>query len=189
MTTKRGRPKKETGISLEVILATSLDVLERTGPQGFSMRMLATHLKITPMAIYHYFPNRATLIKELSDLVYSQITKDFESIQGNKRDKIKQLLASYYRTGLRYPNLTLTIFSTPEAFSKEVKRITFLLGDFLEATKLTPKRRQMWLEILVDFTHGSFLGTAMVSRQNPLLAKKQSKRYDQQLEELLDQIF
>ncbi|WP_415062605.1 TetR/AcrR family transcriptional regulator [Bdellovibrio sp.] len=189
MTAKRGRPKKETGISLDVILETSLEVLEKTGPQGFSMRTLATHLKITPMAIYHYFPNRAALIKELSDRVYSQVTEDFESAQDNARHKIKQLLTSYYQTGLRYPNLTLAVFSTPEAFSAKVKRITFLLDKLLKATKLIPQRRQMWLEILVDFTHGSFLATATVSRSNPRLAKKQGERYHQQLEELLNQIF
>lgn len=189
MTVKRGRPKKESGISLDVILATSLDLLEETGPQGFSMRALAARLKITPMAIYHYFPNRAALMKELSDTVYAQVTKDFESIQGPARNKITQLLKIYYQTGLRHPNLTLTVFSTPEAFSAEAKRITSLLSELLEATKLNADRKQMWLEILVDFTHGSFLATATVGKSNPRQAKKQSERFSQHLDELLNQIF
>lgn len=189
MTVKRGRPKGETGISLDVILAASLEILEQTGPQGFSMRTLATRLNITPMAIYHYFPTRAALMKELSDAVYGQVSKDFESVHGNARVKIKQLLTIYYQTGLRYPNLTITVFSTPEAFSAEVKRITFLLAELLKTTKLSLKRKQMWLDILVDFTHGSSIATAMVGRSNAGLAKKQSLRYSQQLDELLDQIF
>ncbi|WP_172795496.1 TetR/AcrR family transcriptional regulator [Bdellovibrio sp. HCB117] len=174
---------------MDLILTTSLEMLEQTGPHGFSMRALASSLKITPMAIYHYFPSRAALMKALSDAVYSQVVKNFESAQGGERVKIKHLLTSYYQMGLRYPNLTLTVFSTPEAFSTEAKRITDLLSELLEATALSPKRRQMWLDILIDFTHGSAIATAMVRRSNVTSAKKQSLRYFQQLDELLDQMF
>lgn len=189
MTAKRGRPQSDAGISRDVILAATLEMLEQTGSHGFSMRALATSLKITPMAIYHYFPSRTALMKELSDAVYGQVVKNFESAQGEARVKIKHLLTSYYQMGLRHPNLTLTVFATPEAFSAEAKRITDLLAELLKATALSPKRRQMWLDILIDFTHGSSIATAMVGRSNVSLAKKQSMRYLQQLDELLDQIF
>jgi hypothetical protein len=41
----------------------------------------------------------------------------------------------------------------------------------------------------VDFTHGSSIATAMAGRSNTDFAKKQSGRYAQQLDELLNQIF
>ncbi|KYG65689.1 hypothetical protein AZI86_01030 [Bdellovibrio bacteriovorus] len=189
MTTKRGRPKTDHGISLDVILAMALEMLEHTGPQGFSMRALATRLKITPMAIYHYFSSRDALMRELSDAVYSEVVRDFESAQGDAKAKIKHLLTSYYKIGLKHPNLTITVFLTPEAFSAEAKRITGFLRELLEATQLSPKRKQMWLDILIDFTHGSFIATALAGRSNVAFANKQSLAYVRQLEELLDQIF
>lgn len=189
MTAKRGRPRIDAGISLDAIIDASLEMLEQTGPQGFSMRALAARLKITPMAIYHYFPNRAALMKDLSDAVYSQVVKEYESVHEDARARTKHLLTSYYRMGLRHPNMTITVFSTPEAFSAEAKRITAILGELLEATILPPKRRRMWRDILIDFTHGSSIATAMVGRTNVSLAKKQSYAYTRQLDELLDQIF
>lgn len=188
MTAKRGRPKGNKGINVDVVLSTSLEMLEQSGPQGFSMRTLAANLNVTPMALYHYFPNRSALMKELSDAVYAQVVNDFESAEGSVREKINRLLTTYFRIGLQHPNLTIAIFSTPEAFSDEVKRITAILAELLGATNLSPKRQQMWLDILVDFTHGSSIATAMVARTNAGIAKKQSLRYSQQLDEILDQI-
>ena len=153
------------------------------------MRNLASQLEVTPMAIYHHFANREALMGELSDLVYAQVVKDFKSASGEIRDKIKKLLILYYKTGLQHPNLILTIFSTPEAFSTEVRQITNCLAALLETTKLPEDRQQMWLEILVDFTHGSSIATAMVSKTNPSFAKEQTAKYARQLDELLDQIF
>lgn len=186
---KRGRPKANTGISLDVILETALEMLEQVGPHAFSMRALATRLQMTPMAIYHYFPSRAALMQALSDVTYCQVASDDKSLRGDPRMKIKHILTSYYRVGLQHPNLTITVFSTPEAFSAEAKRITRLLSELLKEAKLPPKKRQMWLDILIDFTHGSSIATALASRSNPSLAKRQSSAYRRQLDELLDQIF
>ncbi|KHD87019.1 MAG: hypothetical protein OM95_16695 [Bdellovibrio sp. ArHS] len=189
MTVKRGRPRRENGIQLETIVKAALELLEKKGPADFSLRGLATYLEVTPMALYHYFPNRAALIREISDFVYGPVVQDFASAQGRARKKTRHLLAAYYQAGLRYPNLTLIIFTTPDAFSKEAARLTNLLAELLKTTDLSPKKRQMWLDILVDFTHGSFIATAMAGKLNPARVKRQTIRYTQQLDELLSQIF
>lgn len=187
--TKRGRPKAEKGIHRETILTEALKMLDRSGPQGFSMRSLASRLKVTPMALYHHFTNRSILLRDLSDWVYAEVVTHFECSSGSTRERIKHLLILYHQTSLRHPHLTLSIFATPEAFSKEAKKITSCLFDLLAESKLSKKRQKMWIDILVDYTHGSSLATAMLGKKKKNLIKDLSSKYVQQLDELLDHVF
>jgi AcrR family transcriptional regulator len=49
----------------ERIAAAALHILEREGPDAVSMRRVATAVGVTPMAIYHYFPNREALLSSI----------------------------------------------------------------------------------------------------------------------------
>ncbi len=44
------------------IAQAALDLLESEGPEAVSMRRVAEAVGITPMAIYHHFPNRGALL-------------------------------------------------------------------------------------------------------------------------------
>jgi AcrR family transcriptional regulator len=182
--TKRGRPKVDLQINREVIVSIAFEILEEFGPQGLSMRSLATRLNVTPMALYNYFPDRAALIREMSDTVYARVVKSYESQKGNARSQIRNLLRSYYQACLKYPHLTVLIFETPGGFSKEVQQINFLLKKHLDESKLSAAKKKMWFHILADFTHGSAL--AIAHSQHSKENMEQCKlKYRLELEELL----
>jgi len=42
----------------EQIAKVVLEILESEGPEAVSMRRIAHAVGVTPMAIYHHFPNR-----------------------------------------------------------------------------------------------------------------------------------
>lgn len=189
---KRGRPKGAARIQREDIIRAVLEILDKSGPEGLSMRKVAEHLKVTPMALYHHVADRSEMLRGASDLVYSEVLIAFERSTGSVRQRIEKLLMSYHKAVLRHPHLTLSIFADPNAFSLEAKRITQKILDLLAEADLAAAERKQWLNILVDFTHGSSIATAMNSlspdsTKSPM--PDPSTEYARGLRKLLDCIF
>ena len=186
---KAGRPPKhKPRVQKHEIVEAALELLDDEGVQGLTMRALGRRLKVNPMTLYHHIGGRADLLQSLSDHVYDRVTsKD----SGTAREKIESLLTSYYRAVMKHPQLSLGIFSTPGSLSKEAVRITDELLTLLGEAKLPPARAKLWLSILIDFTHGSSLATAMsfASNGNESALKSQSRDYSRGLGELLDSLF
>jgi len=55
------------------IAGAALQLLERGGPQRVTMRRVARAVGITPMAIYHHFPNREALLKAVTDQEFQKL--------------------------------------------------------------------------------------------------------------------
>lgn len=51
----------------EKIAETALTLLEKHGPEAVTMRAVAQKAGITPMAIYHHFPNREALLNAVTE--------------------------------------------------------------------------------------------------------------------------
>lgn len=186
----RGRPKKDAGLEKEAICRAALAILDKFGPDGLSLRRLAGDLNVTPMALYNYFPNRTSLLRSVADFTCRGIAPKESKAHIPPQTVIKQILTSYYQEILRHPNLSLSIFATPEAFSQEAHNITEKLKRCLKESKLTPARRERWLDILVDFTHGSSIATAVGLASGQLKhGSKQFETYKRELDELLSCIY
>lgn len=186
---KRGRPKGGSQISRELILATAFSLLDESGHQGLSMRALAHRLAVTPMALYSHFRDRDALVRGMSDAIYLRVVTEFESSEGNPRCQLKNLLSLYYEAVVHFPQLTILIFASPTEFSKEVQQINHYLSSLLAESNLKAAKRKMWLEIIVDFTHGSALATSSARHADKTFVETQKFRYQKQLDELLSYIF
>lgn len=148
------------------------------------MRALASRLQVTPMAIYHHFGDRAGLIDAMSEHVYAAITAP---VSGMPDERIKALLLAYHDKVLQHPGLTLLIFSQPEVFPRQARRITADIAQLLAETGLSPERSRLWLHILVDFTHGAAIAAAMASRSKSAVSAAKDD-FDKALVELLKEL-
>lgn len=158
----RGRPRQSARIpTRESMLATALKLLKSGGIEGFTMRALAKELGVTPMTIYHHFGDRDGLIKALADQVYSGVSVPDA---GNGLCRTEALLRAYHACVLSHPELTLLISSDPKLFPQQARRITDDIIRFLIDEGLTPSNAALWVSILVDFTHGAAIATAMAGR-------------------------
>lgn len=185
----RGRPKSGARISRELILSTAFRLLDESGHQALSMRALAKRLAVTPMSLYGHFSDWDALVRGMSDVIYARVVRDFEASKGRPRNQIQNLLSLYYTAIVQFPHLTMLIFASSMQFSKELQQINHHLSVLLAESNLKTSKRKMWLEILVDFTHGSALATASVQRPKKVFLETQKLRYQRQLAELLSQIF
>jgi AcrR family transcriptional regulator len=185
----RGRPLGGSFLNRDEILSTALKLLEESGPGAVSLRAIAKKLGVTPMAIYGHFSDKEGLVRGMSDAIYVRVLSAFRKKNGKPQDLLESLLVNYYEAVVQLPQLTLLIFATPAEFSSEVQSITKHLSDLLSKSKLSLPQRKLWLEILVDLTHGSALATASIPETNREFLNKQKRRFRQQLEEMFSHIF
>lgn len=159
MTTRgRGRPSKDQkSISPSKILLEALHILDTEGYERLSMRALATRVGINPMTIYHHFKDRNGLIKELGDMVYSDVS---EPENCDTLARIAGLLAAYRAKVIQHPALTLAIFGQSAVFPDHAKRITEDLAKLLGELGVSSQLSLLWVHILVDYTHGAALALA-----------------------------
>src|ERR1700761_687405 len=63
-------------ITRDVVLATALELIDRDGVDGLSMRRLARVLGRDPMILYRHAPNKAALLDGVAETVLAQLKVD-----------------------------------------------------------------------------------------------------------------
>lgn len=63
-------------LSREGIVATALDLVDRHGLAGLSMRRLGRELGVDPMAIYRHLPDKAALLDGIVDALHAEMDLD-----------------------------------------------------------------------------------------------------------------
>lgn len=182
MTRGRGRPRRDKApASREQILTTALELLNTDSVEAFTMRALADRLQVNPMTIYHHFGDRDGLIDGMSEYVYAEVSAP---ASGAFRDRIRSLLQAYHDRVLSHPGLALLIFRQPSVFPRQAQRITDDIDRLLVEAGLSATRSRLWLNILVDFTHGAAIAAAMGDRSDAAVANAKDD-FDDALTELL----
>lgn len=143
------------------MLAAALRLLDERGAEAFTLRALADALGVNPMTLHHRFGDRDGLVQAMADRVYSAAAAPD---QGDGVRRIGALLRAYHAAVVRHPGLALLIFARPGLFPRQARRITEELSRLLAETGLPPAPARLWLDILVDFTHGAAIATAMAAR-------------------------
>jgi AcrR family transcriptional regulator len=95
----------------ELIRAEALRLLEREGPQGVSMRKVAKRVGITPMAIYHHFPNRQALLLAVTDGEFERLAACFRTAGRAHRDPLMNAISGYLDYAQSRPRVFDFVFS------------------------------------------------------------------------------
>ena len=100
-------------ITREVVLAAALEIIDRDGADGLSMRRLARALGRDPMILYRHAPSKAALLDGVAEIVLAQLNVD-----SGDRDWAAQLRAvarDYRRLALAHPNVVPLLVTRPLA--------------------------------------------------------------------------
>lgn len=81
----------------ETILAAAIEYLEQYGEQTLSMRELASHLGITPRALYRYYPDRAALEAAIAEEGFHLMRVALSDAVGARvgKDALRAIAAAY----------------------------------------------------------------------------------------------
>ena len=70
------RPRKteeEIQAMRERILDAAFALLQQEGIEGVSIRKIADRISVSHMSLYHYFENRAAIVKSLRERAYARM--------------------------------------------------------------------------------------------------------------------
>jgi len=130
-------------------LPIALQLLEREGVAGTSMRALARELRVDPMALYHYFPDRDALLAAAAAHAYTTFRS--RAPRGDWRAQLRSLALDYvgFLAGsgelLRYVTADAAAAAVPTTLF--ARHVTGAIGENPVAH-----------DVFVDFLHGFALG-------------------------------
>jgi AcrR family transcriptional regulator len=106
-----------TGLSREKMVSFALEVADREGLDAVSVRRLAEHFEVTPMALYHHVTDKAHLIAEMSEVFLAEV-----EVPPRSRDwagELRSLLLSYLAARELHPSgpelLQIAPYDSPHA--------------------------------------------------------------------------
>jgi AcrR family transcriptional regulator len=152
------RPKGKGLLTRERILDTALDLVDRGGLDGLSMRKLATELGVDPMSIYHHVPNKDELLRALVERVFAAMA--VPPPEGDWQRQVRAWAEAYRGVAAAHPNLVLRIVSDPATVAVAAVRANESLYAAIEATGLPPRSVVSAADLIIDYVNGASLALA-----------------------------
>jgi AcrR family transcriptional regulator len=147
---KRGRPLKAGGkLSADAIVKSAVGLLQQNGKVP-SIRQVAGVLNVDPMAIYHYFSNKAALLESVTvDLMDSIYKPNGQEVwQG----ELLCLCDSYLQLLQGHAGLLETMLSMSDAGPAQIFISRFQA--IISPLKLANSDMKDAIDLLVDYLHG-----------------------------------
>jgi AcrR family transcriptional regulator len=82
----RGRPRHD-GLTRDRVLAEALALIDREGLEALTMRRLAAHLGVSPMALYNHVRDKQDLLHGVASAILTQV--NFSSDHPDWRERIR----------------------------------------------------------------------------------------------------
>ena len=100
-------------ITREVVLATALEIIDRDGADGLSMRRLARALDRDPMILYRHAPNKAALLDGVAETVLAQLKVD--PADPDWAGQLRAVARDYRALALAHPHVVPLLVTRPLA--------------------------------------------------------------------------
>ena len=100
-------------ITRELVLAAALDIIDRDGVEGLSMRRLARALGRDPMILYRHAPNKAALLDGVAETVLAKLTVD--ATDPDWVGQLRSVARNYRALALAYPHVVPLLVTRPLA--------------------------------------------------------------------------
>ncbi len=100
-------------ITRDVVLAAALELIDRDGVDGLSMRRLARVLGRDPMILYRHAPNKAALLDGVAETVIAQLKVD--SADPDWAAQLRAVARGYRALALAHPKVVPLLVTRPLA--------------------------------------------------------------------------
>jgi len=115
--THRQAPDTDTNrngkITRDVVLSTALELIDREGVDGLSMRRLARELHRDPMTLYRHAQNKAALLNGVAETVLAQLKVD--PTDPDWVAQLRTVARDYRRLALAHPGVVPLLVTLPLA--------------------------------------------------------------------------
>ena len=111
---KRRSPGHEDGpVTRAAVLAAALEIVDRDGVEGLSMRRLAEAVGRDPMVIYRHVPNKAAVLDGVTEVVLAQLSVD--ATDSNWSAQLRSVARDFRRLALAHPRVVPLLVTRPLA--------------------------------------------------------------------------
>ena len=105
-------PSRDTPpMSRELVLSTALEIIDRDGVEGLSMRRLGHALGRDPMSLYRYAATKAALLDGVAELVLDQLTVD--TTDDDWAGQLRTVARAFRRLALAHPHVVPLLVTRP----------------------------------------------------------------------------
>ena len=122
---------KRTGLTAVTITARALEMVDRDGLDGLTMRGLAGELGVSAMALYSYFPDRDSLLESVAQRLYELIPTPPQT--GDPRRTLHALMHSVRQVLLAHPNGLPLVATYPPRTTAALRFVDVGYGALREA--------------------------------------------------------
>lgn len=128
MTRRSARPS----LNRQRVIAAALDVVDRDGVEGLTMRALGRELDVDPMAAYHHVPNKAAILDGVVEAVWNELVLPDPSDEPwqTQLDHIARAMRATLR---RHPNALPIMATRPNLSAAGFRVVDGALGILLDA--------------------------------------------------------
>src|SRR5579862_7694744 len=113
MTTPAARAADGGKITRDAVLAAALEIIDRDGADGLSLRRLARALDRDPMIIYRHAPNKAALLDGVAEIVLAQLKLD--PSDPDWAGQLRAVARHYRALALAHPRVVPLLVTRPLA--------------------------------------------------------------------------
>jgi AcrR family transcriptional regulator len=165
-----GPASTDRKITREVVLAAALEIVDRDGADGLTMRKLASALNRDPMILYRHAPNKAALLDGVAETVLSQLKVD--ATDPDWQAQLRTVARNYRALALAHPHAVPLIVARPLATPLGLRPLGTLrpLEDVLALLTRAGFSGPQALHIyraLFGFLHGHVLNELQELVENP----------------------
>ncbi|MGY2061797.1 TetR/AcrR family transcriptional regulator C-terminal domain-containing protein [Nocardia gipuzkoensis] len=97
----------------EAVLAAALEIVDRDGVDGLSMRRLAEAVGRDPMVIYRHVPNKAAVLDGVAEVVFAQLSVDVTD--PDWMAQLRSVARDFRKLALAHPRVVPLLVTRPLA--------------------------------------------------------------------------
>lgn len=127
----RPSAKPRVRLSRDRVLRVAVQIADKNGIESLTMRNLAQRLGVEAMTLYHYVANKDDILKDIVDLVVSEIEVPSEG--GGWRAALRRSAISAHQVLLRHPWACSLMMSPARIGPARLRYMESLLGRLREA--------------------------------------------------------
>lgn len=172
MTTARVRTQYHHGDLESALIATARKFVRKYGVEHLSLRQIAQEIGVSPSAVYHYYPDRDSLLaavgfalfEELADYQEAQLAKIAGRSLKSSRERFRTLGRTYIEWAVKEPHFFNLMFSgfclveksgKAHGDSRAFKNLSNCLDDLVEVGLLSKSMRPYGELLAWSCVHGA----------------------------------
>ncbi len=119
-------------LTRERIITAAVELIEREGVDGLSMRRIAAQLGSGVMSLYNHVPSKAALLDAVAERVMSGLDLTTEP-GASWEDQVRGQARAFWQVARAYPRCTMVLVSRPATSASELRPMEHALATLRSA--------------------------------------------------------